>query len=235
MKVYYDLHIHSVLSPCGDELMTPNNIINMAKLKNLDVIAVSDHNSNGNLKTLSTLAEKNELLFIPAVEVETIEGIHVLCLFEDLDKCNIFNKYLKSKLPITKNNPKYFGHQILMNERDEEIGEEERLLALSTSISIDVLTNFVHNLSGLVFPAHIDKQNQSILSVLGFIPDNLNIDGIEVSNKCDYKKLIKENPGVKKYKYIINSDAHYLGDISERINYVDIDLKTIKEFFKYFR
>lgn len=235
MKVYYDLHIHSVLSPCGDELMTPNNIVNMAKLKNLDIIAVSDHNSNGNLKALSSITKKNDLLFIPAIEAETIEGIHVLCLFEDMDRCEIFNNTVKDRLPNIENNIKYFGPQILMNERDEEIGVEERLLALSSAIEIDDLIDIVHNLSGLVFPAHIDKQNQSILSVLGFVPNNLNIDGIEVSNKCQYSKLIKEHPEIEKFKYIINSDAHYLGDISERVNYIDISSKSIKDFFDYFR
>lgn len=235
MKVYYDLHIHSVLSPCGDELMTPNNIVNMAKLKNLDIIAVSDHNSNGNLKALSSITQKKDLLFIPAIEAETIEGIHVLCLFEDMDRCEIFNNTVKDRLPNIENNIKYFGPQVLMNERDEEIGVEERLLALSSAIEIDDLIDIVHNLSGLVFPAHIDKQNQSILSVLGFVPNNLNIDGIEVSNKCQYSKLIKEHPEIEKFKYIINSDAHYLGDISERVNYIDISSKSIKDFFDYFR
>ena len=43
--MHYDLHIHSCLSPCADDSMTPHNICNMAKIKGLDLIAVTDHNS----------------------------------------------------------------------------------------------------------------------------------------------------------------------------------------------
>ena len=43
--MYYDLHIHSALSPCGDDTMTINNIFNMSYIKGLELIAITDHNS----------------------------------------------------------------------------------------------------------------------------------------------------------------------------------------------
>ena len=47
MKIYYDFHIHSCLSPCGDSEMTPNNLVNMAQLAGLSAIALTDHDGPG--------------------------------------------------------------------------------------------------------------------------------------------------------------------------------------------
>ena len=73
MRAYYDLHVHSCLSPCADDDMTPNNIVNMAILKGLDIIALCDHNSAGNVLAVEKVANSAGLAFIPGVEVATAE------------------------------------------------------------------------------------------------------------------------------------------------------------------
>lgn len=227
IKCYYDLHIHSNLSPCADELMTIHNIINMSFLKGLDIIAVTDHNSAKNIKPLLEVSKNTELIVIPGIEVETYEGIHMLCYFEDLDYLIKFEKVIYDNLPNILNNENILGQQVLYNSLDEEIGIMERMLLNSTKIKIDDLVDLVHGLNGLIFAAHIDKEANSIVNVLGFIPPNLKIDGVEVAFKN-----INE---IFNYNIIQNSDAHYIDKISERDNYLVLKEKSIKAFFNYFR
>ena len=89
-KYFYDLHIHSVLSPCGDDDMTPCNIVGMSKLLGLDVIAITDHNSTGNAEAVMKCGQAMGLTVVPGMELETREEVHVLMLFEDLSKANEF-------------------------------------------------------------------------------------------------------------------------------------------------
>lgn len=64
--VFYDLHIHSCLSPCGDQDMTPKNIVNMALLKELELIALTDHNSCKNCPAIMKAAAGTGLVVLPA-------------------------------------------------------------------------------------------------------------------------------------------------------------------------
>jgi predicted metal-dependent phosphoesterase TrpH len=138
-KYFYDLHLHSCLSPCGDNDMTPNNIVNMSALKELDIIAVCDHNSVRNCEAVSKAAKINglDLLVIPGLEVTTSEEIHALVYFSGFEGANDFeHEILKKKRAPVKNNKKIFGDQIIMNELDEIIGEEEHLLINAADISL---------------------------------------------------------------------------------------------------
>ena len=137
MKLFYDLHIHSALSPCGDMDMTPNNIVNMSIIKGLDIIAVSDHNSVGNVEAVISAANGKELLVVPAMEVETSEEVHVLCLFPDISSAKKMAGAVKKSLSGIKNKPEIFGRQIFMNDMDQITVEEENLLVSATSLSID--------------------------------------------------------------------------------------------------
>jgi hypothetical protein len=225
-KYYYDLHIHSCLSPCGDELMTLTNILNMAKLKELDIISVTDHNSAKNIEPLLLAAVDFDILVIPGIEVESYEGIHFLCYFRDLESIKQFDQIIYENLPNIKNNEKLLGKQILLNQIDEEVGYENRMLLHSTNLKMDTLIDLVHDFHGIIFASHIDKYANSIQTILGFIPNDLLIDGIEIKDK-NY-----ELPS--KYIVIYNSDAHFIADICEKENYLDISEKTINDFFKYF-
>ena len=125
MKYYYDLHIHSALSPCGDEDMTPNNIVNMSLLNGLDIIALSDHNTCKNVRAVSEVARRAGILFIPAMELETAEEIHVLCLFPSVDAAELFEREIVSPaLPDIANNESIFGRQQILDENDNETGTD---------------------------------------------------------------------------------------------------------------
>lgn len=221
MNLYYDLHIHTCLSPCGDEDMTPNNIVNMALIKGLDVIAITDHNSAGNVRACIEAAKGTELLVIPGMEVTTTEEIHMIVLFEDVDELFELEKLIYDSMPPIKNKPDIFGREIFMDAEDNETGEEEKLLITACGFDVFSLYKKVSEMGGVIFPAHIDKSSFSILSNLGAIPRELPFRAVEIKNieKCSEYAL--------DYKVIHSSDAHYLWDILERENYISADGKYI--------
>ena len=225
MTVYYDLHIHSCLSPCGDEDMTPNNIVNMSMLKGLDVIAVTDHNTCGNVRSVMEVAGDN-LLVIPGMEVTTSEEVHVLCYFPTIEQAEEMEKMLKeNRMPI-KNRAEIFGQQLYMDAEDEVVGQEEYLLVAATMLSIDEVVKKAVEIGGVAVPAHIDKPSYSLISNLGFMPEDLTVTAVEIS-PANREKWEEE---YSNYVIITDSDAHFLGDISERVYSMDITDKKIDEF-----
>lgn len=217
MKYYYDLHIHSALSPCGDDDMTPNNIINMAKLGGLDIVALSDHNCCSNVEAASRVAKECDVVFLPAVEFETAEDIHVLCLFPDVDTAQKFDKeIITPNLPSIENNERIFGRQVIMDSLDNEIGIDSRYLINATAISISEIWTIVDGYGGIAIPAHIDKTTKSLISVLGMTDPSMHFKVFELSKNApadftDTQFSLKDMG----YTYIYNSDAHYLCDIAD--------------------
>ncbi|MFO7161402.1 MAG: PHP domain-containing protein, partial [[Clostridium] cellulosi] len=136
-RIYYDFHLHSCLSPCGDKDMTPNNIVNMAKLKGLGAIALTDHNTCGNCEATMKVGERTGLTVLPGMELCTSEDIHVVCLFKTLDGALQFEKEVKKTLPKIKNRPEIFGEQLILDDMDNTIGQEETLLINASGISVD--------------------------------------------------------------------------------------------------
>ena len=227
MMLWYDLHIHSCLSPCGDNDMTPNNIVNMALLKKLDVIAVADHNSCGNVRSVMKVADGN-LLVIPAMEIETAEEVHMLGLFPSIEAAEEMEEILKNHASGIMNNPEIFGNQYYMNENDEVTGEEKRLLVNASTLDLYETAGFVKNLGGVAIPAHIDRSSYSVISNLGFIPPDIDFPCVEITEKN--LELYKKD--YQKYNIITDSDAHYLWDISEKRHYFEADNKTIENILQ---
>ena len=156
VKLYYDLHIHSCLSPCGDEDSTPNNIVNMALIKGLNVIALSDHNTGKNCPAAIAVGKKNGLVVLPGMELTTSEDIHVLCLFERYEDLQKLEAHIARTRLRVKNKPHIFGHQYIRDENDEIVGEEEDLLIVSSGVSVEEAAALVDGFGGIAIPAHID-------------------------------------------------------------------------------
>ncbi len=221
MKYTYDLHIHSCLSPCGSDDMTPNNIVNMAFIKGLDIISVTDHNACKHAAVLKALAETLGILFIPGMEVQTREEVHMLCYFPTVTAIEAFDAALesyKSKIP---NNSKVFGNQMILDANDVQIGEISNALILSVDLSIEELEAMVFSFEGAIVPAHINKSSNSLLVNLGFIPSEMKIRCIEIHEKSPINDKLLGN-----YKRLYNSDAHYLESIQEPIHTIDLNEKT---------
>ncbi len=211
----YDLHIHSCLSPCGDEDMTPANIAGMAMIKGLRIIALTDHNTARNAPALIRAAEPYGITVLPGMELTTEEEIHVVCLFAKEEDALKFDEYVYERLIKIRNREEFFGRQILMNEEDEETGREEYLLINATRIPFDDVQDLVESFGGFAVPAHLEKDSTSLLSSLGMIPPNARFTCAEVNHPEKLPALLEAHPYLKGCRIITDSDAHSLGDISE--------------------
>lgn len=223
MKYYYDLHMHSCLSPCGDMDMTPNNIVGMSKLLGLNIIALTDHNCVLNCEAVMKLAKENDILAIAGMELTTMEEIHVVCLFPTFEKAMLFNDYVKEHQMQIKNRADIYGRQVIMNENDEEIGEVENLLILATDISVMNVKAIIESFGGVCYPAHINRDSMSILSVLGEIPPECGFKTVEVSSSGDINQLKGMHPILNDMLIVRDSDAHYLENMKDAQNYFELD------------
>ncbi len=212
MKLYYDFHIHSCLSPCGDEDNTPNNIVNMALLQGLNVIALADHNTARNCPAAMAVGQKNGLVVLPAMELTTSEDIHVLCLFEQYSQAARWEAHVQKTRQRVRNRPEIFGHQRIMNEKDEVIGEEPDLLIVSSGISVEEVAALVEGYGGIAVPAHIDKPANSVLAILGALDPGLGFRMAECAAE-----------GVTELPRIVDSDAHYLWDIADAVHWIEAE------------
>ena len=232
MKLSYDLHIHSCLSPCGDDDMLPSNIVGMAALKELDVIAVTDHNTCKNCPAVMKLAEAYGVTAIPGMELTTEEEVHVLCLFPDLEKALEFDAFVHEKLMPFPNNEEVFGKQLIVDEDDNVIGSEPYLLINATSINFEEVYGHVTRFGGIMIPAHVDKSTTSLLANLGFVPDDSKFTCAEIKHKGFVEDILKKNPYLKNCNIIHDSDAHYLEYINEPENFIEADSNSIKDVLK---
>ena len=232
MKPYRaDLHIHTVLSPCGSLEMSPEQIVEAAIAKGLDIIAITDHNSTRQCKAVIEVGEERGLKVIGGAEITTREEVHCVTLFEDIESLSVFQEYLDDFLPNIPNDPDSFGHQVWVN-RDEEIeGIEPRLLLSGLEQSIEDVERKVHSLNGIFIPAHVDRPMFGLFSQLGFIPDTLACDALEVTANVTpgfFKSTrIRDN-----YPVISNSDAHYLNQIGSNFTTYMMESPTFAELKK---
>ncbi|MCD4713350.1 MAG: phosphoesterase [Clostridiales bacterium] len=230
MKLFYDLHIHSCLSPCGSDEMTPNNIVNMAYLKGLNIISVTDHNTGKNCDVISRLGKKNGILVIPGMEIQTKEEVHILCYFPHLDALNAFEVELDQYRIQIPNRPEKFGNQWIMDEDDIKVEDYPLALILSVNIGLDQLNVLVEKYGGVIVPAHVNKSSNSMLSNLGFIPETLDLKYVEVFMSAPVPKSILDS-----YDILKNSDAHSLGQISEPENSMELKEKTINAVIDFLK
>lgn len=228
INLFYDLHIHSCLSPCGSDDMTPYNIVGMAALKGLDVIAVTDHNSCKNCPAVTAASEEYGVLTVPGMEINTSEEVHALCLFKTLESSMEFDSFVYKRLLPVKNREDIFGKQEIYDCRDQVCGHVENLLINSTDISFDDLWELVGAYDGVMIPAHIDKASNSLISNLGFVPEDSRFTAAEVADLGNYHTLKKGNPYLEKCRIISDSDAHYLEDIHEPRLSIAVEERTVE-------
>ncbi|MBE6013844.1 MAG: PHP domain-containing protein [Lachnospiraceae bacterium] len=231
-NLHYDLHIHSCLSPCGDNDMTPGNIVGMAVIKELDVIALTDHNSCRNTPAAKEIADAYGIILIPGMELTTSEDVHVLCLFSCVEDALTWNDFVDTKRNLIPNDPAIFGDQLIMNSDDQVIGHEENLLINATNISFDECYDLITEYKGVMIPAHIDKDTTSLMSNLGFVPPDSKFKCVEVKNLANLHKLKKDNPYLEGCRIITDSDAHYLEHIHEPEHTLAVSEKSIEGVLK---
>lgn len=221
-RYYYDLHIHSCLSPCGDNDNTPNNIAGMASLCGLNIVALTDHNTCKNCSAFFKAAEKYQIIPIAGMELTTSEDIHVVCLFENLSDALSFDQFIEEKRVLIRNRKEIFGEQLVLNENDEIVSEIEHLLTNATSISIEDVVETVSKFNGICYPAHIDRSANGIVEILGTIPVDNDFIFYEIHDKSKIAEFSKKFD-IPKDRFIVSSDAHYLTDMRDKENFFEID------------
>lgn len=229
LKYRADLHIHTVLSPCGSLNMSPIAIITKAQELGLDIIGITDHNSTRHCKLISNLAEKEGILVLMGAEVTTKEEVHCLTFFENDEKLLEFQQYLEMHLPPIPNDKEKFGYQVVVDEEEQIIDEIEFLLISALDQSIDQVERKVHSLGGIFIPAHIDRPSYSIISQLGFIPTDLQIDGIEISKNSNPEKMLPFLANHLNKSIIRSSDAHDLAQIGTAFTSFEMEEMNFKE------
>lgn len=214
-KYYYDLHVHSCLSPCGDDDNTPNNIAGMATLCGLNIVALTDHNSCKNCPAFFSAAEKYGIIPIAGMELTTSEDIHVVCLFETLADAMRFDDLIEERIAKVRNRPKIFGRQIVTDGEDNPVCEVDNLLIYATDVSIEDVSELVAPYGGVCFPAHIDREANGIISVLGTLPTNSDFTFYELHDSESLDEYSTKY-NIPKDRFIISSDAHYLPDMRDK-------------------
>ena len=232
-RYYYDLHLHSCLSPCGDMDMTPNNLVNMAKLLGLDVIALTDHNTSLNCEAAMKVGEEAGLLVIPGMELTTAEDIHAVCLFPTLEQALDFSRYVDENRFKVPNKAEIYGRQVIMNENDEEIGEIEHLLVPASFIGMYDAYRKAREFGGICYPAHIDRDSLSILSVLGEIDPYCGFRTAELADISKLPELRKQHPILDYMNIITCSDAHYLENMRDAANTLELPELTRESVINY--
>ena len=227
-----DLHIHTVLSPCGDIYMSPSAIIEQAKKLRLDVIAITDHNSTRQVKVTQRLGKENGIFVIGGVEITTKEETHTLAYFESDEQLDAFQDFIDAHLPHIPNDEERFGYQLIVDENEDVTGEEERLLISSLDVDLDTLYDKVHEIGGLFVPAHVNKPASSLMSQLGFVPPDIKADALEISKHVRKEDFLRKFAYLKKFAFTKSSDAHFLhiiGEVHCILNMYDL---TFDEFRK---
>ena len=226
-----DLHIHTVLSPCGDLEMSPANIVHAAKEKNIDIIGITDHNSTKQCEVIKQVACSEGIFVMAGAEVTTKEEVHCLTFFETNEKLLEFQQYLDLYLPDIKNDTKLFGYQVVVDKEENIVEEEDRLLISALDQSLEDIEKKVHQLGGLFIPAHINKSKFSIISQLGFVPADLQFEALEISKHVSKIDFLSKNRYLNKFTFIQDSDAHYvenIGDTSTRFLMKEISFEEIR-------
>lgn len=221
-RYYYDLHVHSCLSPCGDDDMTPNNIAGMAAIKGLQIVALTDHNTTKNCRAFYAAARKNGIIPIAGMEMTTAEDVHLVCLFPTLEAAEAFDAAYQQYRVLYKNRPEIFGEQPILDENDEKICEEENLLLNASTLSIDDAYELLAEYGAVIFPAHIDRDENGIIAALGWLPETPHFACVEFRDNANVENYTKMY-NLDGKLILTDSDAHYLWDINEADNYLELE------------
>jgi len=207
-----DLHVHTCLSPCTELDMSPKGILATAKKKEIDIIGICDHNSSENSLAVMNAARKMNINVFPGMEVTSQEEVHILALFDEIENALKLQEHVYENLP-GENDEDAFGMQVIVNEKEEVLGFNNKLLIGATTIPLDEVIRLIHSFDGIAIASHIDRESFSIISQLGFVPDNSELDALEISTNITFeeaKKRFKNN-----YPITCSSDAHYPDDIGK--------------------
>jgi PHP family Zn ribbon phosphoesterase len=224
-----DLHIHTCLSPCAELSMTPREIVERAASLGINIIAICDHNSAENVSVTREVARGKGIRVVAGMEINSSEEVHVLGLFGDLEDVSKMQQVIYDNLQPGQNDEDTFGMQVVVNEADEVLGFNKRLLIGATSLSVNSVVDIIHSFNGLAVASHIDREGYGILGQLGFIPQELNFDALEISRRTRPDEARIKFASYRHLPWISSSDAHRLEDIGKSTTSFFMNHSTFEE------
>jgi PHP family Zn ribbon phosphoesterase len=224
-----DLHVHTCLSPCADLEMSPMAIAEQAKIKEIDILGICDHNSAENVPALIQAGKKHKIRVLPGMEVTSQEEVHILALFDRFKSALKLQEIIYAHLP-GENDQDAFGMQVVVNENGEVLRFNKKLLIGASTLTVEEVVQAIHSLDGLAVASHIDREGFSITGQLGFIPDNLELDALEISPNMTYSEAHKKFQPL--LPLMCSSDAHNLEEIGKGSTSFHIKGGTTKEIKK---
>lgn len=209
--------------------MIPSLIIEAAIRVGLEIIGICDHNSCENAGAVMEASIGSSVKVLPGLEVQSAEGVHLLCLFDTLDRATEMQKCVYRALPSIPVTEKTLQEQLIVDSSDEFIGYCERHLSLPTSMSIDELWERVENLNGILIPSHIDRRSTGLCDVLGMLPESPDFPAVEISRNLTPLEARATYPSIGDRSILCNSDAHWLSAIGERRTTFYLEHRTVEE------
>ena len=220
-----DLHMHTALSPCASEEMTPPAMVAWAMEWGLDMIAISDHNAAGNIRAVQQAAEEfgGQVAVIPGMEITSAEEVHVLGLFPDVEVAEELGAKLRRLLSVADAQYySFFGEQQLLDSQGREVGSETATLAWATPLDLDETVRLIHGAGGLAIAAHVDRKAFGVFSQLGVFPVEAGFDGVEVSRHVPRGAEAMDRYTALGLPITSASDSHFLEEIGSA--YTDLML-----------
>ena len=221
-----DLHVHTCLSPCADLEMSPQKIAKQAKIKELDILGICDHNSAENTPALMKAAEKFDIRVLPGLEVTSQEEVHILALFDKVEPALALQDIIYAHLP-GENDERAFGMQVIVNHQGDVLGFNKKLLIGASTLTLEEVVETIHSLNGLAIASHIDREGFSLIGQLGFVPENLRLDALEISPRLSYDEARKKY--AVPLPLISSSDAHFIAEIGTATTTLLLERGTIEE------
>lgn len=210
---WVDLHVHTVLSPCGELEMGAPEIVSRARETGVHVIGITDHNVSDNVPGIMEAAGEEGPVVVAGIEVQTAEDIHVVTLFPDFKAAHSFQDWLWRKMPATPNRPDLFGYQVVVDGENRILREEDVLLIQGVGYSVDEVVCEVRSRGGLSIMAHIDRPSFAYPAILGPIPAELPLDALELSWRLSSEEAESFRKNYPDRTFVRSSDAHRLADM----------------------
>lgn len=219
MKIRYDFHIHSALSPCADDDMTPSNVVGFAKLNGLDAVAIADHNAIDNVEYAMQAGKEYGVVVVPALELQTEEDIHVLCLFPSLSQLQDF--FSQITFPQIDNDASIFGNQLVVDCDDNVVTTQKRLLLVGAYVAVEKVHALAQRYGGVAIPAHVDRDENGMVAILGDVVEPFDV--VELSSHATEQQV---KQFCKTRKVVVDSDAHTLQDVGKANGVMQVEQLT---------
>lgn len=224
-----DLHVHTLLSPCGEVEMVPSLIVAAAQAAGLDLMAVADHNSCENAGAVIRAAEGSGLRILPGLEAQSVEGVHLLCLFDELDAALTMQKAVYESLPEPPGAHRLYKEQMVVDEHDEFAGYCERPISMPTSLEIIEIWRLVEQIGGMVVPSHIDRMGTGMCGVLGMMPESPVFEAVEITANISVQEARAKYLRGMDCAVLHNSDAHWLSAIGQNRTVFHLERRSVSE------